>query len=641
MLWSLRLSDGSAAVLGRMVDELAEDESLRRRYARDIARVAELAAPGVAPVLAWGGGREVPEDASGPRAPWRLRREIEGETLETHLSEQGPLAPDELCARLAQLCDRLSLLHSQGIVVRDLHPGKVVRDAEGETWLVDVGLARTDILSTRTAASLILEGSPYSAPEMLMRTAVDGRADLYAIGVLAFRGLTGSLPFGDTHALLRPVGPAPAPSTIRPGIPELLDALVVQLLANDPGDRPETAALVAALLRGETSLPERALALLDCQNCGAAMPLGQRICLECGSLAVQYRHASDEVEPGSLRKLVLKKAVEEGDFLQTLRATCAELCEGEVPALNFLIGDARMYSSAEQKAALRLPVTLFNDLDEETALALQQRFASRGITVEVQPLNSIDLSGEIKGMTRGQKIALGLLGGLVTAGTVTGIAVGAPAAAALAVGAGVAAGVGGICFLAFHFSNKHRLKHWGRSLMGLRPGPLALPASDPLVARMSRLIRDEVPTDARQLVSRLALLLQRMVDHRAENLGSDAEIAMVLEPLAALVGLVEMRVEDLVRLEASLAELDEGRLVRALAAGEARGETAEKRRELLDGLDRLRDLEIARARALSGLGEACDLARRSLHLGLQIQDPDAEYERQVRLALRALEDRSL
>jgi hypothetical protein len=132
-----------------------------------------------------------------------------------------------------------------------------------------------------------------------------------------------------------------------------------------------------------------------------------------------------------------------------------------------------------------------------------------------------------------------------------------------------------------------------------------------------------------------------MVDHRAENLGSDAEIAMVLEPLAALVGLVEMRVEDLVRLEASLAELDEGRLVRALAAGEARGETAEKRRELLDGLDRLRDLEIARARALSGLGEACDLARRSLHLGLQIQDPDAEYERQVRLALRALEDRSL
>lgn len=631
--WELELADGQPAVLARLVDELSADASVRRRYRRDLDRLDRLAPAGVARLLAWG-----PQTEREDAPPWRLREAPAGSSIQTWLERRAPAPPDELSELLARICELLAPLHASGFVVRDLNPSKIVERDDGDLTLVDVGLARTDILSTRTAASLVLEGSPYTAPELMARTAVDGRADLYALGVLGFRGLTGQLPFGDTHALLRPAGDAPPPSSIHRGAPQTLDALIVALLAAEPDARPASASFVAEILRGEAVLPGRALARLRCQNCGAPMPVAQRLCLGCGKLAVQYQHidAGAQAEGEQAYEVVLRKAKEDEVFMSSLRQLCAELCEGQVPRLNFVIGDARMYSEAERKRSLQLPVTLFTDLDHGTATALSERFAERGIEVKIEAAKAPE--AQPGALTPRQKRVMAMVPAIVVAAGIAGAAI-SGIIIALGIACVVALVVAGIMYAAFRKTNGQRLTQWGRSLMRLRPAPAALPASDPLVARLAAVLRSpgELAPDIHAFVSRLALQVQRVVDHRIHNAGAGAEIDLALSALEPLVAHVEARVDELVEIDRSLAALDEGHLVRALAAAEARDEGPEAKAGYLDGLDRLRELEIERARALDGLARACDLARRSVDMGLRVRDPEAEHERRIAMALAALD----
>lgn len=628
--WSVALQDGRTAVLAQLVDELAGDEALCRRYRRDIERLAGLHEDGVAPLIDW-------SPAQDHGAPWRLRAEPEGQSLADWLDARAPAPADEVARMLAPLCDRLARLHVHGLIVRNLSPSKVVLTSSGPV-LIDIGLARVDILSTRTAASLVLEGSPFSAPELLMRTAVDGRADLYGIGVLAFRALTGELPFGDTHALLRSSGPAPRPRAIVPTIPAELDALVASLLELDPAARPRSAALVADVLRGDAQLAARVLALasVTCQSCGAAMPLGQRLCTACGRLAVQFEHAGSDIAPHDRVKLELRKVKENAAFMDALHELCDELCDGDHPPLNFMVGDGRMYSKAERERRIPLPCVLFTDLDRDTAERLEARFAARGIELHVVKLDALDLGHGRAPLSRRERTVVGISVGLVAAT----IAIAALAGAPLLIVAPTIGLIATVVLVSILFGvrkrGRKRIEKWGRSLMALRPGPAALPASDPLVARLAALLQAKPADDVAALVGELALLVQRLVDHRAANLGEGAQIDMATEPVRELIEQVERRVAQLAEIDVELAQLDEGKLVRALAAARARDEPEASVTRLLDGLDRLRELEVRRAQSFGALLTAADLMRRSIELGLRVHDAEAEHERQVRAALLAL-----
>ncbi|PRP95223.1 serine/threonine-protein kinase [Enhygromyxa salina] len=626
--WQLRLADGRAAVLAQLVEELANDECVRRRYRRDVERLAALDLQDVAPLITWG-----PAQDDGP--PWRLRPHAPGQTLEAWLETRAPAPADEVAAILATLCDRLARLHDLGMVIRDLSPAKIALTDEGPVF-VDIGLARVDILSTRTAASLVLEGSPYTAPELLMRTAVDGRADLYGVGVLAFRALTGQLPFPDTHALLRPVGPSPRPRSIQPEVPEPIDALVASLLDADPTARPRAAGLVADVLRGQAQLGALVPGQSSCQSCGAAMPLGQRLCTACGKLAVQFRHAGPETDPNTRVKLVLRKVKEDAEPMAALQQLSAELCEGQAPALNFVVGDARMYSKQEIERRIPLPCTLFNDLDPDTAARIQQRYAAKGIELKIVELDAQDRGEGAGALTRGQRRTGVVLGGVAVLAAGAALVVGAPAIVVIPSLLLGGAALGGLLLHGFRKANRKRLERWGRSLMCLRAGPTALPASDPLVARLSALIQDQPAADLRQLLGELALIVQRLVDHRASNQGEAAQIDMATEPVGALVSQIERRVALINAIDAELAELDEGLLVRGLAAAKAREEPDAAQVKLLDGLDRLRELEVRRAQSVTAILAAADLMRRAVELGLAVHDAEQEHERHVRAAMLAL-----
>lgn len=634
--WPLELEDGRRAVLGQLVAELADDSSVRRRYLRDVERWFELSQRvdhAVVPMLAHG-----PTGADGG-APWRLRLDPEGERLDRFLERRAPLPAGEASALLANLCDALSAVHKLGFVLRDMSPARVILTAQGPRF-VDVGLARVDILSTRTAASLVLEASPYGAPELLARTAVDARADLYAVGVLAFVLLTGTLPFGDTHALLRPSGEAPRPSTALEGQPgqasvAALDDLVVRLLAVDPRDRPASATAVAAVLRGEASLEEGAGPPHPCQSCGRAMPLGQRLCLGCGRVGVQFTSVAADVEHDQRYKVVLRAAQEDTEWVAKFADFVDTLSDGERERLEFLVGDARMYSKKERELRARLPATLFCDLDQATADRIVARLKANGMKAKVQRHDDFDAERGRWQLKHGQKVGMGVFAGF-SGVLAVGLGVGAAPVAGVAVAA-VMGGLGVAMLFGIKKQNESQRAKWGTSLLQLRPAPAALPASDPLVAKVAGLLERASVADVRDLVADVALVVQRLADHRAANLDEAAEIDMALEPVTRLVDTMVQRVEGLARIDAELAELDEGVLVRELAASRARKEPEAAQLRLLERLDRLRDLEEARAELFAGLLEARDLMRRAAELGLEVRDTQQEHERHVAAALRSLE----
>jgi len=598
--WSVRLHNGRRGLLAQLLPELRRDEAVRQRYVGDLARASAAQVPGVARLL----DRSPEHDPE----PWRLREQPEGESLQDWLEARAP-APIDVVSHLgAALSDTLHALHQRGVVVRYLHPRVIVVTEDGPV-LTDIGLARVDLLSTRTAASLVLEGTPYASPEQLRKTFVDQRSDLYGLGVILWSALTGTRPYGDDIALLADPDARPSLAALRREIPAAMVRVVEQCVEHDPERRPDSAAFVARVLRGEAQAGA-ALGRVTCQSCGASLLQGQRLCLACGKEAVVFRRGGD----GTYR-VVLTKVSEAVETQEGLRAKLEPLAAGRLPELNFIHGDARMYSKEERNRSISLPARLFDDLSKEDAERLQQHLAVPGVKVAVQH------------RTGPPKPVLAVIAGagLVAAGLgVAGIIPGLPAFIVF-----ISLCVVLLIIFAVQARRKGKI-----ALLQLRDGPAALPASDPLVGRLAKLSQGEVATDVRERLGHLALTVQQLVDHRSMLPEVERkEVDVVTEPIASLVDLIEAEVARVTELDRAMEDLDEGTLVRALSSANATGADTD---DLLDGLHRLRDLEQSRAAAMHRLLEATTLLRRAAELGLRVKDDAALQDREVQLALAAL-----
>ncbi len=189
-----------------------------------------------------------------PSRHYLVMEYLEGQTLG---ELAGPLAPGVMIPILAQVCDALAAAHRQHIVHRDLKPDNIhlIRRGGSDAFvkLLDFGVARLEGGMRATSSVGLILGTPeYMAPEQSLSTRVDGRSDLYALGVIAFQLATGRLPFsGGPNELLaahREKAP-PHPRTLNPDIPEVLAELILCALAKRPEDRFQTAdAFKAALL---------------------------------------------------------------------------------------------------------------------------------------------------------------------------------------------------------------------------------------------------------------------------------------------------------------------------------------------------------------------------------------------------------
>jgi serine/threonine-protein kinase len=177
---------------------------------------------------------------------------VEGTSLDEVIRRRGALPLSVTLTIGRQLCRALEVAHAQGIVHRDIKPQNLVVDAQGFLKVMDFGIAR--LVEGRqapagpglTAAGSVIGTPEYMAPEQLLGQPVDGRADLYAAGVVLYECTTGKRLFtGDSFAtvLMKQVQDLPPdPRTIVPGLPESFSAVLLKALAKNPEQRWQTAA---------------------------------------------------------------------------------------------------------------------------------------------------------------------------------------------------------------------------------------------------------------------------------------------------------------------------------------------------------------------------------------------------------------
>ncbi|MGA4843839.1 protein kinase domain-containing protein [Streptomyces sp. G45] len=218
-----------------------------RRFIREAELAGGLSQPNITTIHDVG-----QVDWNGRALVYIVMELVRGDDLRSLLRRGLPDFRDSvLWAR--QICAALGAAHEAGIVHRDIKPANVIVTEAGTVKVLDFGIAKRQASDTDLTGEGVVIGSfPYMAPERWRGGAVDGRADLYALGCLLMELWTGRLPFlgGTLHELLAQHVAArpPVPSSFAPGLPHGADQLVLDLLAKDPSHRPPHAREVARRL---------------------------------------------------------------------------------------------------------------------------------------------------------------------------------------------------------------------------------------------------------------------------------------------------------------------------------------------------------------------------------------------------------
>lgn len=239
-------------VIGRLValktlsvpSDVEEAEEFRQRFLREAQAAGILTHPGIVTVHDAG-----VDEASG--LSFIAMEFIEGKSLKELQRSGRPFAYSEVAAVGAALAGALAYAHSKGVVHRDIKPANIIITTQGLVKITDFGVARLESSNLTTTGQFI--GTPnYMSPEQVTGAQVDGRSDLFSLGVVLFELLTGVRPFagGSLSEVAYKIvhEPPPIPSQLRSGLPPAFNPIVLKLLEKDPERRYQRGEDVARAL---------------------------------------------------------------------------------------------------------------------------------------------------------------------------------------------------------------------------------------------------------------------------------------------------------------------------------------------------------------------------------------------------------
>ena len=229
----------------------ASDPDNVERFRREAQSAAGLNHPNIVAVYDWG-----EDDATS----FIVMEYVPGQTLRDLIQAYGRLSPNEAARIGAEIADALSFAHEHGVVHRDVKPGNVLITPAGQVKVTDFGIARAETGDPLTKTGSVLGTATYFSPEQAQGFALDGRSDVYALGVVLYEMVTGSVPFtaaSPVSVAYKHVREEPVPpSTIAPDLPGAMERIVLTAMAKDVAVRYQSAQeLRADLLRFERGRP--------------------------------------------------------------------------------------------------------------------------------------------------------------------------------------------------------------------------------------------------------------------------------------------------------------------------------------------------------------------------------------------------
>jgi serine/threonine protein kinase len=218
-----------------LVGQSPEEESeYRERFFREAEAAGRVSHPGIVTIFDVG---EEPET----RAPYIVMEFVGGQSLDKLLSRDDHKLPLEAALQLAlELAEALDCAHGQGVVHRDLKPANILLTEDGHPKIADFGVAKLN-LANQTLAGRALGTPAYMSPEQLNGEEVDGRSDLFSLGVVLYTVMTGYRPFQGNSAVtvsFKVVNHEPMPATLLDTeLPPGLDYIIARAIAKDPAER--------------------------------------------------------------------------------------------------------------------------------------------------------------------------------------------------------------------------------------------------------------------------------------------------------------------------------------------------------------------------------------------------------------------
>ena len=239
---------------------LAERPGFRERFLREARTAAQLSHPNIAPIPGVG-------DAGG--FVFFVMAFVDGETLGNRVSTRGPLGAGDVARVLREVAWALAYAHGRGVIHRDVKPDNIlIEKGSGRALVTDFGIARVRQAQPEDDTERAMGTAAFASPEQMAGGEVDGRSDVYALGVVGYYVVSGRLPY-EARSVPALVGKqlgeaAPPVERAAPGVPPALARAIDRCLHRDPGGRfPGGEALAdalepASIERSELPIPLRA-----------------------------------------------------------------------------------------------------------------------------------------------------------------------------------------------------------------------------------------------------------------------------------------------------------------------------------------------------------------------------------------------